>query len=125
MARIDPSTGPMHGVHPKPNATPISGGANAPRRDGRMSSRRSRMIGSRTRGFQTAVTNTSRPMAITNHPAQAAHRLPGSAQLAPSPHPTKTAVKPATNMRVTRSIRAVDCVPDLSSSAEYPDINDR
>ena len=37
------STGPMHGVHPKANAMPITGAAHSPSRDGATCQRRSRM----------------------------------------------------------------------------------
>ncbi len=42
MVRTPPRIVPMQGDHPKPKATPITGGAQAPRREGRTSTRRSR-----------------------------------------------------------------------------------
>src|SRR5579862_3354619 len=106
MARTEPRTGPMHGVHPKPNAAPVTGAATGPRREGLGWNRTSRYSHGALRTRDPA---RNRAIATTTSPDTRVRRIwlrvtaPPNA-LAPSPSTTNTVPKPTTNRPVSRTI---------------------
>ena len=124
--RTPARTGPMHGVQPKANAAPMSGGAHAPTSEGLTCRRRSIIK-------KAGDTKPARkiPIAITNAPAIISRprwcsRRACPRPLAAAPRATKTAVNPATNRSVeTMMRRRFPGSPTCSSATLIPDTIDR
>ena len=117
MASTEARMGPMHGVHPKPNAAPATGAAKGPNRDGLGWKRASAYIhearsraGRPARELSTSEPTRKAAMTSTATPESRVSRTwlrnrTWPTAVADSPSRMKTAEKPATNRVVSRVMR--------------------
>ena len=128
VLRTTERIGPMHGVHPKAKAIPISGGAKTPSDSGSTWNRRSRCMapGTRTPAMNRPMTIVTTP-AIWLRPCWWRSSVWPMA-LAPAPRSVNTTVNPATNSSVARRMRRVSSpvvVEVVSWVTLTPDISER
>src|SRR5665811_646630 len=118
----------MHGVQPKANAAPMSGGPKYPNRRAPWASiLRSLITGVSHSGVHTAVTAMNRPIRTMTHPAMMLNTgfdRNDDSEVAVAPSPTNTRVKPRTNRPVMPVTRRIETLPSDRSCIEYPDINE-